>query len=135
MTDGQTTNYKHTHKAKDRVTRTPLMSAALRETRLLALSRCLGSLLVFCGVCGAHLLCFLCYLISFVSLHYVSCVPKVASFPGLSIHDFPSIFSNVHWSPFLSEYSWVSLMMGHDKISYYISKMVYKGFKFRIFTY
>ena len=96
MTEGQTTIYKHTHKTKDRVTRTPLMSAALWETRLLALSRCMGSLLVFCGVRVAHLLCFLCYVICFVSLRYVSCVPKVASFSGLSIRDFPSIFSNVH---------------------------------------
>jgi len=40
--------------------------------------------------------CFLCYVICFVSLRYVSWVPKVDSFSGLSIRDFLSIFSNVH---------------------------------------
>ena len=88
MTEGQTTINKHTHTTKDRVTRTPLMSAALSETCLLALSRCLDSLLVFCGVRDAHLLCFLCYVICSVSLRYVSSVPKVASFSGLPIRDF-----------------------------------------------
>ena len=32
---------------------------------------------------------FLCHVICFVSLRYVSCVYKVASFSGLSIRDFP----------------------------------------------
>ena len=88
MTKGQKSICKHTHKPKDRVTWTPFMSAVMWEARLLALSRCLASLLGFCGVRVAHLLCF-CVMLFVLFVFAMSCVPKVASFSGLSIRDFP----------------------------------------------
>ena len=135
MTKGQTTIYKHTHKTKDGVTWTPFMSAVLWETRLLALSRCLGSLLGFLGVRVAHFVCF-CVML-FVLFLFVICLvcPKLP----VSL-DYPFVIS-LRYSPTFIEapFFWNAhryrVMIDHHKISYYISKMFYKGPNFRIFTY
>lgn len=101
----------------------------------LALSRCLGSLLGFCGVRVAHLLCF-CVML-FVLFLFVMCL----GCPKLTVSlDYPFVIS-FRYSPtfiealFFQNIHRYGVMMCHDKISYYISKMVYKGSKFRIFTY
>jgi hypothetical protein len=68
---------------------------------------------VLCGVHIAHLFSFLCCVfvlfvfilclvypmlpVSRDCLHPVSCVPNVASFSGLSILNYPSIFSNIYF--------------------------------------
>jgi hypothetical protein len=45
------------------------------------------------GVCVAHLFSFLCCVLCFVCLCPVSCMSNVASVSGLSILDFPLVFS------------------------------------------
>ena len=134
MTKGQKTIYKHTHKSKDRVTWTPFMSAVMWETQLLALSRCLSSLLGFCGVVLHIFFVFVsCYLFCFSSLCLVC--------PKLPVYlDYPFVIS-LRYSPTFIEvlFIWNAhrywVMINHHKISCYISKMFYKGSKYRIFIY
>jgi hypothetical protein len=135
MKKGQKTIYKHTHKPKDRVTWTPFMSAVMWETRLLALSRCLSSLLGFYGVRVSHLFCF-CVML-FVLFLFVMCLvcPKLP----VSL-DYPFVIS-LRYSPTFIEaiFFWnahrYGVLIDHHIISYYISNMFYKGSNFRIFTY
>ena len=44
---------------------------------------------VFCGDSDAYLFSYLCFVVVFLIVFVLSCVPNVAIFSGLSIIDFP----------------------------------------------
>ena len=60
-----------------------------KRSELIALREHMGSPLVFGGVRVARCFSFLCYVLCFVCLRPVSCLPNVANFSRLSILDYP----------------------------------------------
>jgi hypothetical protein len=131
MTKGQKPIYKHTHKPKDQVTWTPFMSAVMWEARLLALSRCLASLLVFCGVRVAHLFCF-CVMLSVLFLLVICLVcPKLP----VSL-EYPFVISPQYSPTFIDAlFFWnahrYGVMIDHHKINYIFQKCLIRDLNSR----